>query len=408
MRLIVAVACVASMGMPTALAQTPGTPDAPPAPCPTAPGDPPINLDLFAPVSPTGNYFYADAELLLRWFKPVCASVPVITLGNPADRIPGALGQPGTQVVIGGEPPHKFEFSMTPGWQVTLGWGRGDGSIGFEASGFVMAQASNKQQFSADANGFPFSYLPYQAPNNSFRALPFTIPGVVTGGSESVGITKLWGAEADLTAPFTIDRGGYALYGTFLLGARYLDLTDQVNVTNSLHLVANPLAYAAGADHFQTHNQFAGPQIGTTLGLSCGRCAVELTTKFAAGVTEQTRIIEGSPLVAASAFSPLLVPGPLLALPSNVSRKSASRVTLIPEIDFKSRFAVTSWCNVTLGYSLLYWNKVLCPGDQMSPLVNVTQLPFRGPVVGPLDPKAPFNHTDYFAQGVNIGVEFRY
>jgi hypothetical protein len=29
-------------------------------------------------------------------------------------------------------------------------------------------------------------------------------------------------------------------------------------------------------------------------------------------------------------------------------------------------------------------------------------------VVGPLDPKAPFVHTDYFAQGLNIGVEFRY
>lgn len=367
-----------------------------------------VCLELAAPAPDGCGRFHVEAELLLRWFKPVCASVPVVTGGDPRDPIPGAVGQPGTRIVIGGDPPHKFEFPMTPGLQLTLGWERGDGAIGFEASAFVIEEASNRQFFAADANGAPITYLPYQAPDNSQQALPFTIPGVVTGSSEAVGSTKLWGAEGDLVLPFTLEGSCGRCYGRFLVGARYLDLADQVRITNILRPVEDPADFALGMDRFRTHNQFGGAQVGTTLGIRGGCWALELTTKLAAGLTWQQRTIEGSPLLRASASLPELTPGPLLALPSNIGTESARRVTLVPEIGVKSRMALAPWCSVSLGYSLLYWNKVLCPGDQMSPLINVTQLPFRGPVVGPLDPKPKFAHTDYFAQGLNLGVEFAY
>ncbi|MBX9584186.1 MAG: BBP7 family outer membrane beta-barrel protein [Gemmataceae bacterium] len=407
MRLSLAFLGAWTVGTATALAQTPESADpvAPPSSPTAAPGRPAIDLP---PCAPEAGGFYAEVELLLRWFKPVCASVPVVSIGDPQAPVPGALGQPGTRVVVGGVPPHKFEFPMTPGVQLTAGWDRGDGAVGLVASGFIMEQATNSQQFTAIADGFPYTYLPYQAPDNSYRALPFTVPGVVTGSSVAVGSTKLWGVEGDLAVPFALPRDGYTLYGTFLVGGRYLDLTDRVRVTNTLRLVADPSAFAVGADEFRTHNRFAGPLVGTTLGVRRDWCAVELTTKYAAGWTDQLRVIEGSPLAGGSVVSPQLVPGPFLALPSNVGRQSASRVTLVPEIAVKTRVAVTSWCSVSFGYSLLYWNKVLCPGDQMSPLVNITQLPGRGPVSGPLDPKPPFNHTDYFAQGMSFGIQCRY
>jgi hypothetical protein len=379
-------------------------PAAPPSPA-HATSVPPL-IDPSSPGAEGGGCFFAEIDFLLRWFKPVCEAPAVITVGNPADHVPGALGQAGTQVVIGQG--HKFEFPMTPGVQFTVGWDRGDRALRLEVSGFLMEQAANGQRFVADANGSPNTYLAYQAPDNSYQALPFTIPGVVTGGSMTAGSTKLWGVEGDLGLPVTTDLGGCTLYGKLLAGGRYLDLTDRVHVTNMLRLVADPSAVAVGADQFSTHNQFAGPQVGTTLGLGWGRWSLEYTTKLAAGLTHQTRSIDGSPLLAASALSPLLVPGPLLALPSNISHESAQRVTLVPEVGVKTRLALTSWCRVSLGYSLLYWNKVLCPGDQMSPLANVTQLPFHGPVTGPLDPKPLFAHTDYFAQGLNFEVRFAY
>lgn len=408
MRLCITFLCVWILGTTAVLAQGPETanPVGLPGPAHAAAVRPVVDLE--PAVAESAGCYYGEVELLLRWFKPVCASVPVVTIGNPQAPIPGALGQPGTQVVIGGTPPHKFEFPLTPGAQVTLGWERGDGLFGLEVSGFRMEQAANSQHFTADANGFPYTYLPYRAPDNRDQALPFTIPGTVTGSSVAVGSTSLWGIESNLALPFTLERCAFPAYGRFLIGARYLDLTDRVNIANSLQLVANPSAVAFGADQFSTHNQFVGPQVGTTLGLGWGRWSAELTSKLAAGLTHQTRNIEGAPLLGASLLSPLLIPGPLLAEPSNVGRETARRVTLVPEIGVKSQVAVTSWCSVSLGYSLLYWNKVLCPGDQMSPLINVTQVPFRGPVQGSLDPKPQFVHTDYYAQGMSFGVEFRY
>jgi hypothetical protein len=389
-----------------AVAQGPETPVAAVPTSPAPPADLAPRLGHPSPGPEGGGVFYAEVEFLLRWFKPVCETPAVVTIGNPADRVPGALGQPGTQVALGQA--HKFEFPITPGVQLTVGWDRGDGAIGLEVSGFLMEEAANGQRFAADANGSPNTYLAYQAPDNTFQALPFTIPGVVTGGSVSSGSTRLWGVEGDLSVPFTSDLGRCTLYGKFLAGGRYLDLTDRVRVTNMLRLVADPSAVAFGADQFSTHNQFAGPQLGTTLGLAWGRWSLEYTTKLAAGVTFQSRDIEGTPLLASSVASPLLVPGPLLALPSNIGHESARRVTLVPEVGVKSRLALTSWCSVSLGYSLLYWNKVLCPGDQMSPLANITQLPFHGPVMGPLEPKSPLVHTDYFAQGLNFDIQFAY
>src|SRR5262245_18410492 len=209
MRRLVTLLGAGVMGTATALAQGPEGSDlvVPPSPAPAAAVQPVVGVP--PPVPEACGCFYSEVELLLRWFKPVCASVPIVSIGDPRAPIPGALGQPGTQVVVGGSPPHKFEFPMSPGVQVTVGWDRAHGAIGLEVSGFIMEQAANSQHFAADPNGSPHSYLPYQAPDNSYQALPFTIPGVVTGGSEAVGSTKVWGVESNLAVPFTIDRGAY-------------------------------------------------------------------------------------------------------------------------------------------------------------------------------------------------------
>ena len=70
------------------------------------------------------------------------------------------------------------------------------------------------------------------------------------------------------------------------------------------------------------------------------------------------------------------------------------------------RFQVREHIQLTLGYNLLYWSHVLCPGDQMDAHVNLTQLPFNGPVVGSLAPAHEFSFTDVFAHGLEAGLRF--
>ncbi len=411
LRTLTGVLCVGLLIAPPGLAQSAKPPEAVaavnPAPSPAAPGFRP-EAECPLPEAAPADRFEAEVDSLLSWFKPVCLAVPVVAVGNRSDRVPGAVGQPGTQVAVGGVPPHRFDFGATPGGAVELGWLRGDGAFGVQVRGFLMDTAAAGQAFVASPSGSPASYLPYTAPDNARQALPFTIPGVVTGNSMAIGSTHLWGAEGNLTFPFTGNWLGGPLAGTFLLGGRYLDLTDRDRVVNSLSLVADPGAFAVGADQVITRNQFYGPQVGVALGGGLGRLSLEGTLKLAAGLTHQARNIEGAPVLVSTVASPLLVPGPLIALPSNVGRETADRVTLVPEVGIRSRLALTPCWSVTLGYRLIYWNKVLCPGDQMDPLVNVTQLPFHGPFTGPAQPAPLFVHTDYFAQGLELGLQFRF
>jgi hypothetical protein len=54
---------------------------------------------------------------------------------------------------------------------------------------------------------------------------------------------------------------------------------------------------------------------------------------------------------------------------------------------------------------------VVRPGDQIDRVVNPTQLPLSAAasqLIGPARPVPVLRDTDFWAQGINFGVEFRY
>lgn len=348
--------------------------------------------------------FWAEGDYIVYWLKPVCLTVPTISSGNPLDRQPGALGQPGTELLQG---QHKFEFGGANGAKARMGaWFTDDQSCGIEAEGFVLEQVTAGSPVTTQ-NGNPPTYLVFQNPDNSPGSLPFTIPGVVTGSSSAVGTSRLWGVDTNLSAHFTADKGPVTLNATWLFGARYLQLDDHVLITNRQALVANPAVTAEGDASFGTRNQFIGGQVGSRLGVVCGCMAFDLTTKLALGETHLVSTVSGSPLNGPSVLPPL-VPGPLLALPSNLGQQASNRITVVPELNLRMRWQVREHVYLTLGYNLLYWNKILCPGDQMDPHVNTSELPFRGPPTGTPAPAPQFVFTDAFAHGLEAGLGFNF
>ena len=68
---------------------------------------------------------------------------------------------------------------------------------------------------------------------------------------------------------------------------------------------------------------------------------------------------------------------------------------------------------VFVGYELLGLGSVVRPGDQMDRNINTTQ---AGPgpggaastLTGPASRTPLLNTSTFFAQGINVGVEFRY
>lgn len=368
--------------------------EGPPAPAPRA-----------TAAKSTDAGYWAEVDGVVYWLKPVCLVPVTTTIGNPSDAQPGVPGQPGTQVVQGG---HKFQFDGARGLHARLGtWLTEDALFGVEVEGFVLEQVAANQNVTTTL-GSPATYMAFLQPNNTPTALPLSIPGVVTGSSIAIGNSQMWNLDTNLATHGAIERGPWVLHGTLLTGCRYLQLDDHVDVTNLQSLVSNPAVTAFGSADFATHNSFVGAQVGSRFAVVRGSGALELTTKLACGATHLVSEVTGSPLPVGASLQPGLVPGPLLALPSNVGRSSSDRIAILPEINLKFRWRVTDHLHFSLGYNALYLSKILCPGDQMDDHVNVTQLPGRGPVVGPLDPAHKFVFTDAFAQGVEAGVGFSF
>lgn len=75
-------------------------------------------------------------------------------------------------------------------------------------------------------------------------------------------------------------------------------------------------------------------------------------------------------------------------------------------------YQVCKCLRATAGYTFIYWPDVFRAGDQIDTTVNRSQLPSLltpgGPLVGPARPGALLRESDFWAHGLNFGLEFRY
>jgi len=74
-------------------------------------------------------------------------------------------------------------------------------------------------------------------------------------------------------------------------------------------------------------------------------------------------------------------------------------------------YRINQYVRVFTGYTFLDWSDVARPGDQIDRGVDVNGVPasrtFGVPAV-PARPAFAFHGSDFWAQGVNFGLEFRY
>ena len=106
-------------------------------------------------------------------------------------------------------------------------------------------------------------------------------------------------------------------------------------------------------------------------------------------------------------------PGGYFAQPTNMGNHTRTAFAVLPEIGLNVGYEVTPWMNIFLGYTFLYTNNVVRPGNQIDRGINPTQnasftdTPFT-PLVGPARPAFTDNGSSFWAQGLNAGVLFRF
>jgi hypothetical protein len=388
--------------------------------------------------------FWVRAEYLLWWIKDSQVP-PLVTTGVPfATVLPGVLGQADTTVLFGG---NDVENQLRSGGRLTGGfWLNNCRTIGLEANYFFLG--SRSVRFDDASNGAPGSALIAQPFFDVISGLQnaqlVALPGIAAGEIHLTSSSRLQGAElnmlcrpcctpcCDASAGQACRSGdtaknnshcstccGCDYWVSLLSGFRYLQLDEGIGIVESS--VVNPALPPGSplfggstidiADQFDAHNYFYGAQMGAQGEACWGRLFVDVLGKVALGATHEVVDIHGATAITSPAGTTVVTPAGFLASGSNSGHFTRDRFAVVPEVGLNVGCQITSELRASVGYTFLYWSSVVRPGDQIDTGLSGTQIPTDSrfnPQAGPARPAVLLRDTDFWAQGVNFCLEFRY
>jgi hypothetical protein len=341
-----------------------------------------------------------STEYLMWWFKT--GPVPPLVSGGST----GVLGTAGTTSIINNL---GFDDQFHSGGRFNAGWRFANlPNLGVEGNFLFLENRTSTTVVSSP--GSPILGTPFvNATTGAEDALLIASPGA--GGSAAVSTsTRLWGAEGNLAAGLLHgDHCSVAL----LAGFRYLhlgeDLDMSIRSTSGLPLPG--VGIAAIADHFGTRNDFYGGQLGTEVGAQWGRFFATLRAKVALGDSHETADVAGLTVLPIGSGQTTVFPGGRFALPTNSGHFGRDDLAFVPEVGLNVGCDLTQHLRAFAGYTFLYWDGVARPGSQIDRSVNPSQIPTgtaAATLTGPARPAFVFHDTDFWAQGINLGLEFHY
>jgi hypothetical protein len=373
---------------------------------PVAAGALPLESALVIEEAPRFNL---RADYLLWTIKSPQTPPLLTTSAAPADR--ATLGMPTTGIVSGGD----TRLGTFSGGRLFANYQLGD-VWGVQVGGFMLEQKSRTFGIRSNAGGTPTIGVPFQSAfDGSQQANLLASPASLAGGASTRYTSHLWGAEANATA-LAVDSDGVRL--RLLGGFRNADLREQLRLDTASTLIGTPGVFDGmlvgqgtsftAFDQFGTRNSFYGGQVGLQAAVERGVFSLSAFGKVALGVSHELAAINGATTAAMPDGTVATAPGGTFAQTSNIGRLSTDRFAVLPEVGFNLGLNVTDRITVFAGYQFLYWSDVVRPGDQVNQVVNSNLIPTQsdGTRLGPQLPSAALRHTDFWAQGVNFGMNF--
>jgi hypothetical protein len=344
----------------------------------------------------------------LLWFLKDSKVPPLVTTG-PATAGAGSFAAPGTQVLFGGD---SLDHSALSGGKFTLALSLPRWSDWtWETTYFFLGRRINDNTFASDS--FPVLARPItNITNGAAESIPVAFPGTFAGRVDVEDRIRLWGIESFFRKRMMNQSW---INVDWLAGYRHLQLEQDLNIRQTRSGLAGAPAGQAGisviaTDHFGTRNQFNGGLLGIETETRWRRWTLGTSYKLSMGNVHQTLDVAGSQVFIPSGATTGSASG-ILALPSNIGSYSRDSFTVVPELGVKLGLNITERFQIYVGYSFLYFGSVVRPGDQIDIDINRTQVAVPGSIPTPSGaarPVVPFRTTDFWAQGANFGLEFRY
>jgi len=357
--------------------------------------------DLEVPQTPA---YWLNSSFLLWYMKKQPLNVPVIS--------------DGTSTLLGNQ---SFSDGSFDGLRINLGtWLNDAATFGVELSFLSVFEGTPRNTLSAQTTLLERPYIDVATglPKN----LPIAVPNGSTTGAITTGANGiLLGGEVNFLS--RIYRNHEYESVDLILGYRNLDLLENIGIGSTSFINSGTGSFlghpflAPGtvnvSDQVKASNYFNGAQIGARAQTGGAGITFSGYGKIAIGAMNESVTRTGS----SSVIGQTLVPaqqtanGGFFVNRDNSGTQTRNYFAVVPEIGFNLGLEVTSCISLGMGYSIFYITNVVRPGDQISPYINSRAIPtsptFQAPQAGEPSTRV-FQTSDYWAQGLNFSVNFKF
>jgi hypothetical protein len=367
-----------------------------------------------------GGQCWATAEYLLGWFQGDKVGVLVTT--SPPDTSPAIAGIPGlstTRILFGGD---TVNTGVRSGLRLGAGyWFTPERILGVEA-GFMFLE-SRATLFEASSDGSVILTRPFvdaltgasmvhavAFPNTPETLLPpyRTFPG---SGTVAVRLSSGNYYEAHVDMTENINDLGWLRVDS-LFGYHYFRYAEALHIRQTKFPTGPdfvPGTQIVNIDDFGTRNDFHGGDFGLRAQFFWGDLSLALLGKLAVGQICRLVDIEGGQLVSVPGTTPVASAGGMLALVSNIEHHSDQDWTILPELGITLGWQAAPNLRLSLGYTMLYLNRIARAADQVDYTLNPDLLPpaLQPPVAGD-HPLYSRNRADVWLHSLSFGLEVSY
>jgi hypothetical protein len=352
--------------------------------------------------APPNPFFNISAEALLWWFKGN-ATPPLVT--------DGLFGEPGTKVFLGGR---DADTNANPGFRLTASHDL-TATWGVESTFFYIPTRSTSR--AAGSSG---------QPGSTDLFIPFLDAAV--GGESLTNLSSETSFSGRATEELRNSLLGAELNGTMrlpmlgslrmdaLAGFRYLRLRETYAFeTDSPNIPPQPADVFRTRDEFDATNNFFGLQVGARARADWGPVFLGGLVKVAVGAMVQSVDIDGQ--LVTNDFNnfgtPQTFAGGYFAQPTNIGNHTRHVISVVPEAGLTLGYRITPRLSIVSGYTFLYASNVVRAPQQVNRQINpsgATAISGNPPrtLVGPAQPAFKFNSSDFWAQGLNVGLAYRF
>jgi hypothetical protein len=339
------------------------------------------------------RHWWGSAEYLLWWRAERDTPTLVTTATTSVDEdTDGQLGQANTRVLLGSE---SFDARILPGGRFDIGfWTDSCDTLGF--GGRFTALGDDDVNYRIDqtqvASGvLTIPFFNRDAAVNEEDTLLVAHPDTgATGNINVLGHNEVYALDLYMRRLLLRECD----YRLDLIGGYFFSRINEDLVIDSTTLVGNTVNIR---DEFRTKNEYHGGSVGLLGEWNRDCWQVNMLAKIAFTNVTQTVLIDGQQNVDNGAQ---VTPNGLFTQASNIGTQERDDFSVVPEFGIQSVYHLGCGVDLISGYSLIYWDNVLRPGDQIDRVVDNTQTIAR--------PAANFVESDYWAHGMNFGLRWTY